>query len=164
MDGLAIDRLWRGRFLGSHGPTCGESEIDFYCLHESLLPRVKHIYANDDTVVRPHVPVMLELEGQGKHNKVLQKVLVPRLPSTPLVGPLQQWQRSVPDIIEEEGPSERWGKWAHQVMVYLHNTWPEMGKATKASLSRGEGPRYRVMATKDAIASQSYKDASECTR
>eukprot|EP00971_Amphidinium_carterae_P030538 600553-Amphidinium_carterae.1 len=39
-----------------------------------------------------------------------------------------------------------------------------MGKATKASLTRGEGPRYRVMATKDAVASQSYKDASVCTR
>eukprot|EP00971_Amphidinium_carterae_P191955 3808799-Amphidinium_carterae.1 len=39
-----------------------------------------------------------------------------------------------------------------------------MGKATKASLTRGEGPKYRVMSTKDAIASQSYKDASESTR
>eukprot|EP00971_Amphidinium_carterae_P090475 1791394-Amphidinium_carterae.1 len=164
MDGLAIDRLCKGRFLGSHGPTCGESEIDFYCLRETLLPRVKHIFANDDTVVRPHVPVMLELEGQGKHNKVVQKVPVPRLPSTPLVGPLQQWKSSVHDNTEGEGPADRWGKWARQVMVYLHDSWPEMGKATKASLTRGEGPKYRVMASKDALASQSYKDASECTR
>eukprot|EP00971_Amphidinium_carterae_P262142 5199687-Amphidinium_carterae.1 len=114
MDGLAIDRLWKGRFVRCHGSTCGESEIDFYCLHETLLPRVQHIYANDDTVVRPHVPVMLTLEGQGKHNRTLQKVPVPRVPSTPLIGPLKQWHSE--DLVDTEGTglTERWSKWARQ--------------------------------------------------
>eukprot|EP00971_Amphidinium_carterae_P234367 4650574-Amphidinium_carterae.2 len=92
MDGRAIDRLWQGRFVCAHGPTCGDSEIDFFCLHSTLLPRVKTILASDDTVVRPHVPVMMELVGQGKFNRMLQKVAVPRLPHTPLVGPLKEWR------------------------------------------------------------------------
>eukprot|EP00971_Amphidinium_carterae_P143081 2834981-Amphidinium_carterae.1 len=81
-----------------------------------------------------------------------------------MVGPLQQWQRPESSDNGEEGLTERWGKWARQVMKYLHEAWPEMGKPTKASLSRGEGPRYRVMAIKEALQGQSYKDASECTR
>eukprot|EP00971_Amphidinium_carterae_P185274 3679109-Amphidinium_carterae.1 len=159
MDGLAIDRLWKGRFVCAHGPTCGDSEIDFFRLHSTLLPRVRSISASDDTVVRPHVAVVMELLGQGKFNRTLQKVAVPRLPHTPLIGPLKEWRHPEGSCCQELDITENWSKkWARNIMEYIHDSWPSMGKPTKASLRRGEGPSYKVMAISDAMQGESYKE------
>eukprot|EP00971_Amphidinium_carterae_P315180 6264562-Amphidinium_carterae.3 len=49
-------------------------------------------------------------------------------------------------------------------MKYVHENWPDMGKATKASLRIGEGPIHRAMPILDAMHSDTYKDASELTK
>eukprot|EP00971_Amphidinium_carterae_P347555 6489619-Amphidinium_carterae.4 len=161
MDGLAIDRMWNARFVSAHGPTCGEHEIDYYCMHTALLPRIMAIYVNDDKVLRPHAPVWMELAGQGKFSRTIQKVAVPTLPHQKLCGPLKAWPHPEVTFEEEGDVTEQWQKWAFDAMKYAHETWPDMGKATKASLRRGEGPIYRVMPIQDAIQADTYKEASE---